>query len=552
MRLHLALLTATALLAGTAPAARADDLVAELARDTPVGAYGGARAWSAYDTTSGRYRLVVIAAPGAAPAHAPIPSARQAFDVSLGPDTNGDPVALYTRCSRSNGTRGCDIHRYDIRLRSERRLAFSRLIADEAWPVQWGARVAFVRRHRSGGRGEIDDCDVPYVKTVSSTAPPRRLDRGSCGTTTGMSIRRDRIIQVTFGSPPRATRFESQVRRLSAGGGAVKVLARQGSGEESNAFSSPSQSASTVWVTRTGVNPRPMFVRVDPLTGARREVRANTNLTGPLARDPRDGHFLYVEGGEFAGESCQELIAVSPCRLVDSAVNPFSSRQRALLPTLTITSPGANTAPPPAFGDPFALSGRLARTIVSAGAIVRRDPIAHVPIELLRRSDDPARPQFGELLTPTGILVTTGPDGRWAHTLPVPPPRPAFSAVTRSPLVPATYAGRGTVGQVDARITLAVSGSAFAGTVAPGQPGLTVRIQRLTSRRCQTAVTGQRFCRDTWATVSSAALTGAGTTFSANVPAPQAGTYRAAILAQDVASNPSAYSGASPDTAVGR
>lgn len=545
MRRCLLLLAGITALTAAAPA-QADDLVAELPRDTPVGAYGGAVAWSAYDAGSARFRLMVIPARGEAPAAAPVAPAQRAFDVGVGPDARNRPVALYTRCTRSGGTRGCDVYRYDFALRRERRLGLSSPREDEAWPVQWGARVAFVRRHRMGGRGEVDDCDVPFVTVVSSTRPARRLDRGSCGTTTGMSIRRDRIVQVTFGTPPDATRFDSQVRRLSARGGRMTLLARQGSGEESNVFSSPSQSADSVWVTRTGVNPRPMFVRIDARSGARREVRALTRLTGPLARDER-GTFHYVEGGSFGGGACQEL-DLAPCRLARTRVSPFSRRQRALLPTLTLGAPDG----PVAFGDPYVLSGRLSRKVVSAGRVVRTDPLPGVPLELLRVVQTIVPGMFvSERTEPTGILVTTDAAGRWSYTVPSPGPSPWFTAVTRAAQVPATYAGRGDAGFVEARITLAHSTTTFAGTVTPGQPGRTVRIQRLAARVCQTAATGQRFCADRWTTVASAALSGAGTTFSATVAAPQPGTYRAAILREDLAGDATAYPGASTEIAVG-
>lgn len=408
----------------------ADKLVAELARDTPIAAYGGALAWSRYDSVSGRYRLVV-AAPGSAPAEAPVAPARRPFDVSIGPDTRNRPVVLYTRCAKRDGTRDCDIHRYDIGARRERRLGLSSPREDEAWPVQWGARVAFVRRQRSGGRGEIADCDVPFVKIISSKRPARRLDRGSCGFTTGMSIRRDRIIQVTFGSPP-GTRFDSQVRSLSVRGGRMRLLARQGSGEESNRFSSPSQSASSVWLTRSGANPLPAFVRIDVRSGRKREVRARTRLTGPLARDER-GRFYYVEGDAF-DEDCMMAAAV-PCRLVRAGVDPFSSRRRALLPTLTIGGPQASP------GDPYVLSGRLYRTVVGAGKVVRLDGLSGVQIELLRvvLTPLPGGDQRASF-QPTGVLLATGADGRWSHTVADPGQRPWFAAVTRSAQVPTTYA----------------------------------------------------------------------------------------------------------------
>jgi hypothetical protein len=125
--------------------------------------------------------------------------------VSLGPDARGRVVALYTRCRTAN--RGCDVYRYDVQGRRERKvLGVSSLTKDEAWPVQWRGRLAFVRRARAyvldgysprpdprgkRGGGTLGDCDIPYVKTLSARAPCRRLDRGLCAPTTGMAIRDD-------------------------------------------------------------------------------------------------------------------------------------------------------------------------------------------------------------------------------------------------------------------------------------------------------------------------------------------------------------------------
>jgi hypothetical protein len=418
---------------------------------------------------------------------------------------------------------------------------------DEAWPVQWGDRVAFVRRHATGGRGEIHDCDVPFVKTLSSRAPSRRLDRGSCARVTGMSLRGTRIVEVTFGSSPPATRFDSQVRVLDARGGAVRVLARQGSGEESNLFASPGQTARTIRLTRTGVHPQPAFVGIDARSGRRTEVPARTNLTGPLAVDER-GNTWYVEGGEFRGDDCAHTPA--PCRLVRASADPLSGTERPLLATLTISAPSAMT-PSPVFGDPFVVSGRLARTIVGGSRVVRTEPIPGIRLELLRRVAAPSGTD--ERFEPTGVFATTGAGGSWSVALAAPPPEPWFSAVTRSgaPEVPTTYAGRGTVGTVDARITLSVAGTSFSGTIAPAQPGRTVKIQRLVSRRCQTATNGATSCADArWATVADAPVNAAGTAFAVTIPAPAAGTYSAALPFSD-RSDPSAYSGRSPDVPVG-
>ncbi len=542
---HLLLPLAAAAALCVAVPAHADVFVAELSRDTPIAAYGGVLAWSEHDAATGRYRLMIAKGTGSLePAR--VRTSAQPFDVSLGPDRRGNVVALYTRC-RTRATK-CDIFRYALVGEQERRLGFSSSQADEAWPVQWRDRVAFVRRHTKGGRGEISDCDVPYVKTLTSSAPPRRLDRGSCGLTTGMSMRATRIVQVTFGSPASATRFDSQVRVLSARGGAVRVVARQGSGEESNEFVSPNQSSHAIWLTRTGVNPEPTFVTIDlqRRTPRTREVRAHTELTGAFARDDRSGAFFYVEGGGFRGDGCAQAAPV-PCRLVRASVGPFSPLPRPLLPVLSIASTGERV-PSPVYGDPFVVSGRLTRKVVVFGNVARTDPIAGIGVSLLRRVEDPLRPEAGTRLEPTGIVATTGADGRWATTLAGPPAQPWFSAVASAPGVPTTYAGRGTGGTVLARMTLTVTGTTFAGTIAPAQPGRTVKIERLQSRRCQTLQSGQRFCAEKWAPVAEAPVNATGTGFEVTVPgALQPGTYSAALPLADQQRDPSAYGGRSPD-----
>ena len=100
-------------------------------------------------------------------------TATRPFDVSLGPNSKGRIVALYTRCRTTD--HGCDIYRYELRTRSERRLSsVSSPALDEAWPAQWRDRIAFVRgaaissRLRSSAgschRGPLMDCDIPYVR----------------------------------------------------------------------------------------------------------------------------------------------------------------------------------------------------------------------------------------------------------------------------------------------------------------------------------------------------------------------------------------------------
>lgn len=157
-------------------------------------------------------------------------------------------------------------------------------------------------------------------------------------------------------------------------------------------FSSPSQSAAAVYLTRIG-NRQPMsFLRID-LTSARlTEVDPNVPLAGRVARDERGG-FWYVQAPEPPADSeggactrpfptCQSPL-LQPCRLVRASADPFSSATRTLAPRLTL-SVGPSAQITGSFTDGLAVSGDLTRAVVSRGAIVRREPLPGVLLELLR------------------------------------------------------------------------------------------------------------------------------------------------------------------------
>jgi len=110
----------------------------------------------------------------------------------------------------------------------------------------------------------------------------------------------------------------------------------------------------------------------------------------------------------------------------------------------------------------------------------------------------------------TSLAAATGANGRWSIALPVPPAQLVFTAVTEG-LPERTFAIRGTAASVHARITLAVAGNSFSGTVAPAQPGRSVRLQIRTKRTCSTPPpNGPTICTDEYATVARAPLDAAG------------------------------------------
>ena len=169
--------------------ARADVAMVSMPRDTPISAYKGTLAWSEWDTVKQQYRLVLTTVKTGKATKPKIGLRKSPFDVTLGPDSDGKTVALYSRCSKSDGTK-CDAYRYDLAKKKESKLDFSRSDRDEAWPSQWQGRYAWVEQ-----RGKGDDpndfkdgnCDAPMTRAVSSSSAVKKLSTGTCGTVTGQA-----------------------------------------------------------------------------------------------------------------------------------------------------------------------------------------------------------------------------------------------------------------------------------------------------------------------------------------------------------------------------
>ena len=282
---------------------------------------------------------------------ADVAPSKKAFDVNL-----SGPLAVYTRCSRVSTDRfghatkqtGCDIYRYDLRTRRERKLTeVSSPRFDEAWPVETPSPsgpkrvVVFVRRARAHviaghdlrpdptGRGTIAECDIPYINDLSYRAPSKRLDRSECAETTGMAIRYLTIAQTTNFDQGGAGSV-SQVRRLFENGGAARIVARTAGGEDGySPFVSPISANGAFWVTRTGGRRGIYqgFVHIklenDVLTTTRYAAVASR-----IARD-EEGLSWYIEGS-VAEDSGRETAPYcrspgAPCQLILASGDPFIS-----------------------------------------------------------------------------------------------------------------------------------------------------------------------------------------------------------------------------------
>jgi hypothetical protein len=143
-----ALVAVGAALALAVTSARADvTLATGLPSTVKVTMKGDTVAWSA-PTTGGRWKLVirrrgVTADAAVAPGRAP-------FDVDLGDDGHGRLIATYSRCSVPavgfERPRGCDVYRYDVTARRERRVpGLGAGSASDYLPTASAGRIAFAR-----------------------------------------------------------------------------------------------------------------------------------------------------------------------------------------------------------------------------------------------------------------------------------------------------------------------------------------------------------------------------------------------------------------------
>ena len=132
-------------------AAAQGEAVARTERRTPVAAFRGVVAWSAWSPSHHRYRLMVRR--GGQTERARVGSRAVDFDPDVGMNAAGRTVVVYSRCRREVAKQrisaglGCDIFSYDVRARRESRLqdGVSTSSASETHPSIAGRSLAFVR-----------------------------------------------------------------------------------------------------------------------------------------------------------------------------------------------------------------------------------------------------------------------------------------------------------------------------------------------------------------------------------------------------------------------
>jgi hypothetical protein len=135
-----------ALLLAFKPAATGDEVLATLGSPSArLSAYGGQVVWS---ERIGPGRHVLMRWQQGRVDRLPVPERAVPFDVDLGPDARGRPVAVYSRCPGESDTMGpvasCDVFRLLLAGGSERKLGrVSTTRASEYAPTIWRGGVAY-------------------------------------------------------------------------------------------------------------------------------------------------------------------------------------------------------------------------------------------------------------------------------------------------------------------------------------------------------------------------------------------------------------------------
>jgi hypothetical protein len=523
-RRFLMMVTGVALLtACTLPAVAAADVpVHQMLRSSPVSAYKGTIAWSKYDPVKNNYRLMLTTVKTGKATMPNVGWRFQPFDVTLGPDSNGKTVALYSRCNKPDGT-ACDAWRYSLADKKEVKLAFNSDEDDEGWPSQWYDQFAWVEVRGYGTAYQTDPdsrCDRPLSKPVEGDTVKLNA-HGTCGTLTGQVVRGKSIVQTVNwskqGEDGNVKKY-SELRIVPAKGGAGTRIALSKYYEGgSDIYSSPQIDDKYVYAVRSGVGITPKFVRFPRNKGKDPkglEVEAQTPLAGPMARDGSTAFYLEALPGD-PGSALTPCSNIRPCRLMKADPSVFSSGERRLAPRLTFGQPPFVLAP-----RPLTLTGGLTVPVVKQGQIVRTEPLAGTTLQALRITD--LNGPNGETVQLGARTTVTGTGGAWSATVEPPLPLVGYYAGT-TPGLPVPAQSPVVKLKADAILTLKVTpqggGSVvFSGTVDPGQPGRILRIQRRLADSGVTEVVTETSLQGDGTTFSVSGSGDAGTVYFAELP----------------------------------
>lgn len=282
--------SATAVMLATAPGALAsDEVLASLSPDAAfavrLSAHGGHVVWSE-PVAPGRH--VLMRWHQGRVDRLPVAERAVPFDVDLGPDARGRPVAVYSRCpgeaENAAPVGGCNVYRLDLqrgRERTIRRASTAR--SSEYAPAIWRGNLVFASSKSAAGPAAV----MLLRRGARRAVALRRQARGAeAGGVSAIDLTSNAVV---FQWPAENG---TELRRVPLSGRRGKVLARSFT-QEGNAVATQSPNAApqeTLWV-RQASTPCLETRIVSDREGGRRS-------TAPMPRDvralARDGRSLYA------------------------------------------------------------------------------------------------------------------------------------------------------------------------------------------------------------------------------------------------------------------
>lgn len=315
-----------------APARGTDTVVGHLLRPSTIRDYGAVQVFSDFDGSA--YRLA-IRREGRVE-RLPVARSKAPFDVDIGPDGEGRPQLIYTRCKieranvalGTNTSSGCDLVVFSLAGPGGERPVRNANTADgdEFAPTLWKGRIAFARRLKGTARTLV------YTRklTAARSRPSERLPGAPAQTSSRgileLDLRAGKLAQIV-----RSTR-SAEVRLVDVFDRSVRRLSRVGIGEGGQFFTGIGFAGADLgWALNCLVSCQPLVAGVyryrlstGALARADPPLRLGSAVIG-LALFSSDG--AYLIDGEPQEGGCGGSLEQSPrqCLLIRSRPLAFVS-----------------------------------------------------------------------------------------------------------------------------------------------------------------------------------------------------------------------------------
>ena len=212
-------------LVASAPARAEDTVVANLPRPSTIRTYADIQV---LDNLLDETHYLVIRRNGVIE-NLPVAPSQQPFDPDIGPDANGRPQLVYSRCDPN-----CDLFSYSLSGRgTERPVRGANTPADEFAPTLWKGRIAFARARKARARPVVYTRELAAPRSRPSKRLPAVPSRARGERTTGGFVA---ALELSGNRLAQIVNFEAQgqlaeVRLVDVSAGSSRRLARIGVGE---------------------------------------------------------------------------------------------------------------------------------------------------------------------------------------------------------------------------------------------------------------------------------------------------------------------------------